>query len=138
VSHPEGLPNLFVDRSLGRIQVPTLLRNEGLRLVTLAERYGVPADETIGDVQWLTDAGRFGEAVLMKDERIRYNEAEKHAVKQFSVMCFCLSKKNLKSTEMAAYFIKNLAAITRACASGGPVIAVVHSDHIRQIPLDDL
>jgi len=73
VSHPEGLPDLFIDRSLGRVKVPTLLRAEGLRLVTLAERYGIPADEHVTDVQWLTDAGRNGEAVLMKDERIRPN-----------------------------------------------------------------
>ena len=24
--HPEGLPDLFLDRTLGRVQVPTLLR----------------------------------------------------------------------------------------------------------------
>ena len=55
--HPDGLPDLFVDRSLGRIQVPRLLREAGLRLTTLAERYGVPADEAVTDEQWLEDAG---------------------------------------------------------------------------------
>ena len=45
MSHPDELPDLFIDRSLGRIKVPALLRAEGLRLVTLAEHYGVPADE---------------------------------------------------------------------------------------------
>jgi hypothetical protein len=42
VSHPDRLPDLFVDRSLGRIQVPALLRRAALRLVTLAEHYGIP------------------------------------------------------------------------------------------------
>jgi hypothetical protein len=55
--HPQGLPDLFLDRSLGRIQVPALLRAAGLRLRTLAEVYGVPADEDISDVEWLTRAG---------------------------------------------------------------------------------
>jgi hypothetical protein len=50
VSHPAGLPDLFLDRSLGRIEVPRRLRLAGLRLVTLAEHYGVPTDETIADV----------------------------------------------------------------------------------------
>jgi hypothetical protein len=49
VPHPAGLPDLFIDRSLGRIQLPQLLRDAGLRLVTLAERYGIPNDETITD-----------------------------------------------------------------------------------------
>jgi hypothetical protein len=136
VSHPEGLPNLFIDRSLGRIKLPTLLRAEGLRLVTLAERYGVPDDERVSDVQWLTDAGRNGEAVLMKDERIRYNEAEKLAVRQFSVKCFCLSSKNLKSIEMAAFFLNNLDSIIRACEANGPFIAIVYRDGIRHVQLD--
>ena len=35
MSHPDGLPDLFIDRSLGRLQVPAGLRSAGLRLVTL-------------------------------------------------------------------------------------------------------
>ena len=80
MSHPAGLPDLFIDRSLGHVQVPTLLRGAGLRLTTLAERYGVPADEAISDVTWLRDAGVRQEVVFMKDTRVRYNSAEKQAV----------------------------------------------------------
>ena len=47
--HPDGLPELFLDRSLGRIKVPQLLRDAGLNLVTLAEHYGVPTDESVAD-----------------------------------------------------------------------------------------
>ena len=60
MSHPAGLPDLFIDRSLGRIQVPGLLRAAGLRLNTLAERYGVPADETVSDVTWLREPANAG------------------------------------------------------------------------------
>jgi hypothetical protein len=73
VPHPAGLPDLFVDPSLGRIQVPRMLRAAGLRLTTLAERYGIPADETVSDITWLRDAGQRGEAVFMKDARVRYH-----------------------------------------------------------------
>ena len=79
MSHPDGLPDLFLDRSLGRKVVPLLLRDEGLRLITLAEHYGIPADETIADEEWLELAGAAGWAVLMKDTRIRYNRAEREA-----------------------------------------------------------
>ena len=65
--HPAGLPDLFLDRSLGRIQVPTLLREAGLRLVTLSERYSAPEDEGIADETWLADAGQRGEVVFLKD-----------------------------------------------------------------------
>ena len=78
--HPDGLPDLFIDRSLGRIKVPGLLREHDLRLVTLAERSGIPDDERVTDERWLRNAGRVGEAVFMKDARVRYKVAERHAV----------------------------------------------------------
>jgi hypothetical protein len=37
-------PQFFVDRSLGRVRVPQLMRADGWSLVTLAEHYGIPAD----------------------------------------------------------------------------------------------
>ena len=33
---------------MGRVKFPELLRAAGIQLTTLAERYGVPADEDIG------------------------------------------------------------------------------------------
>lgn len=71
MSHPDELPDLFLDRSLGRIQVPGLLRGAGLRLITLAEHYGIPADEDVKDEVWLELAGRNGWVVFLKDARIR-------------------------------------------------------------------
>jgi hypothetical protein len=47
VSHPDRLPDLFIDRGLGRLKVPAGLRSEGLRLVTLAEHYGIPKTRTL-------------------------------------------------------------------------------------------
>lgn len=40
-----GPPLFFVDRSLGRVRVPALLRQADWSLVTLSEHYGVPQDE---------------------------------------------------------------------------------------------
>ena len=99
--HPEGLPNLFLDRSLGRRQVPALLRDAGLRLHTLAEVFGVPADEDVVDTEWLKLAGQRGWPVLMKDERIRYRPAEHTAVVAHGVKAFCLTGGNLRAAVMA-------------------------------------
>jgi hypothetical protein len=52
-----------------------LLRDHGLRLVTLAERYGNSDDERVTDERWLRDAGRLGEVVFIKDARVRYKMA---------------------------------------------------------------
>jgi len=133
VPHPDGLPDLFLDRSLGRIAVPRLLREFGLRLVTLAERYGVPEDERVTDEQWLGDAGRHREVVFMKDGRVRYNAAEKQAISRFEVRCFCLARQDLPGPEMAQRFLANLPRIVDACREPGPFLYAVHAGRIDRL-----
>lgn len=134
--HPDGLPELFLDRSLGRRQVPDLLRAAGLRLRTLAEVYGIPADETIADVDWLTRAGRERWIVLMKDERIRYRPAERAALVNHRVRAFCLTSGNLRAAEMAQLYIAVLDKLTVACAARGPFLYVVSRGGLRRVDLD--
>lgn len=133
--HPTGLPELFLDRSLGRIQVPALLRGAGLQLRTLAEVYGVPADEDVSDVEWLTRAGHEGWPVLMKDERIRYRPAERAAVLASGVRAFCLVKGNLRAAAMAELFIGAVEDISNACRTPGPFLYTVSSGGLRRIDL---
>ena len=80
MSHPVGLPKLFLDRSLGSVQVPTMLRAAGLHLTTLAERYGPEHAQFVSDVEWLEEAGRRGEVVFMKDSHIYSNKLERDTV----------------------------------------------------------
>jgi hypothetical protein len=133
--HPPGLPDLFIDRSLGRIQLPTLLRAAGLRLRTLAEVYGVPADEEITDVDWLTRSGSEGWPVLMKDERIRYRPAERAAVLAARVQAFCLVNGNLRAAAMAEIFLAAIDEIAAECRSPGPFLYAVSSKGLRRVDL---
>lgn len=135
VPPPARLPDLFVDRSLGRIVVPRLLREARLALTTLAERYGIPTDETISDEQWLADAGRLQEVVFLKDGRVRYNVAEKAAIKRHHVRCFCLSRQDLLGPEMAARFLRNLDRIIIASQEAGPFLYAVHENRIQKMEL---
>lgn len=133
MSHPDGLPDLFLDRSLGGITVPRLLREAGLRLITLSEHYGIPADEGVRDEEWLELAGSNGWVVFMKDARIRYNTAERDAVERFSVRCFCLSNQSLNGQAMAERFLSHLDAITEACLDTVPFIYAVHQQRIERL-----
>jgi hypothetical protein len=85
-------PKFFLDRSLGRIALPSRLRAAGWDLVTLAEHYGRPADEQIADVQWIQDAATHGWPILMKDKRIRYRRAEIDAVVRHRAQCFVITR----------------------------------------------
>lgn len=131
--HPEGLPDLFLDRSLGRRQVPALLRDAGLRLHTLAEVYGVPADEGVADGEWLKLAGQRGWPVLMKDERIRYRPAERAAVVAHRVQAFCLTGGNLRAAAMAEQYLAVIADLAQACQSPGPFLYAVSARGLRRL-----
>lgn len=50
---------------------------------------------------------------------------------------FCLTRQDLTSPAMAARFIANLEAITRACADAGPFIYAVHQDRIERLTMAD-
>jgi hypothetical protein len=133
--HPAGLPPLFLDRSLGRRQVPELLRGAGLQLQTLSEVYGIPADEDVSDVTWLELAGSQGWPVLMKDERIRYRAAERDALVAHGVKAFCLTSGNLRAAEMAEHFLAVLDQIADACALPGPFLYAVSGSWLRRLDL---
>jgi hypothetical protein len=76
VSQLEQPPRFFLDRSLGRKSVPGALRADGWDLITLAEHYGMPADEQVADTEWIEEAAKRGWLILMKDKRIRHRQAE--------------------------------------------------------------
>jgi hypothetical protein len=133
--HPQGLPEFFLDRSLGRRQVPDLLRAAGLRLRTLSEVYGIPADEDVADVDWLELAGTRRWVVLMKDERIRYRPGERQALVSHKVMAFCLTSGNLRAHQMAELFLASVEEITAACHDPGPFLYAVSSQGLRRLDL---
>ena len=115
MSHPAGLPELFLDRSLGRKKVAQLLREQGLRLTTLAEHYGVPADENVKDEAWLELCGTRRWVALMKDSRIRYSPEERSALRRFGVRCFVITNANLRAEVMADRFLRHLDVMTELC-----------------------
>lgn len=132
--HTAGLlPLVFVDRSLGRLAVPRLLRLAGVQLVTLAEHYGMPQDETVEDVTWLADSAQRGWVAFMKDEHIRRRPAERLAIEANNARCFCITNMNLPSATMAQRYLDNLDAVASACAQPGPFMYTVHAHRIERL-----
>lgn len=137
MSHPDALPELFLDRSLGAKQVPAALRAEGYRLVTMAEHYGVPADQDVADIDWLRLCGERGWLALMKDERIRYVEAEKRALVDHRVRAAVITNGNLSAEVMAARIIRALPDLALICADRqGPFLYAMQQNRIDEIALD--
>lgn len=130
MSQPEQPPRFFLDRSLGRKAVPEALRADGWDVITLAEHYGMPADEQVADTDWIKEAATRGWLVLMKDKRIRHRQVEIAAVVQHKARCFVITRGDLCSADMAQRFTTNKAAILLAVAEPGPYIYSVQTDRI--------
>jgi hypothetical protein len=128
VSQPEQPLRFFLDRSLGRKTVPEALRADDWDVITLAEHYGMPADEQVADTDWIKEAAKRGWPILMKDKRIRYWQAEIAAVAEHKARCFVVTRGDLSSADMAQRFIINKAAILMAAVEPGPYIYSVQTD----------
>jgi len=125
-------PEFFVDRSLGRHQVPAILRAAGWTLRTHHEVYGA-RDEAVGDVEWLQMCGAQNLPVLSKDRRLRYRPAEIAAIRRHEVKAFVLMRGGLRAVDQAARFGRSREAIELACAEPGPFVYAVHADRIVRI-----
>lgn len=132
----EGLPHVFVDRSLGAFMLPGLLRSAGIELTTMAEYYGEELGQETADTDWISEIARKGWIGFHKDDAIRRNEAEKSAVLRSGAGLFCLPNANLSAAAGAQRFLVNLKQIVRASAEPGPYIYSVYLDGIRRIPLN--
>ena len=130
-----ALPTVFVDRSLGRVQVPQLLRDAGVELVTLAEHYGVPAAEQVADVTWIAESARRGWIAFMKDFAIKRRPAEIQAILDNGARCFCLPNANQRAAAMAQRYIDSLERIARACERSGPFLYTVQMDRVVSVRL---
>jgi hypothetical protein len=89
----DSSPELFIDRSLGRHVVPDALRRAGATVHATADVYGERIGQGLPDEEWLSDAGRRGWVVLMKDARVRYRPAQLDAIATFGVRAFCLATR---------------------------------------------
>jgi PIN like domain len=113
--------------------VPEALRADGWDLITLAEHYGMPADEQVPDTEWIEEAAKRGWLILMKDKRIRRRQAEIAAVAEHKARCFVITRGDLPSADMVQRFIAN--TILMAAAQPGAYIYSVQTDRISPLPI---
>lgn len=134
MSHPAGLPDISLDRSLGRIGVPDRLRAAGLPVVTLDQHDGARRGEAVTDVERLRLCDARGWVAFTKDLRIHTREG--WAVRKHRVRCFCVHpSKGLSSADLADRFLAHVERITRACARPGPFFYAVPRDGLKWMRL---
>lgn len=120
-------PTFFIDRDLGRIGFPNGLRAAGLSVITLAEHYGIPADQQVQDHTWMIEAAQHGWPVFGCDakHRKRRRPAERAALIESGLQLFVLNGQ-VSAAENVARVLANLDAIIRACRRPGPFVYRLH------------
>jgi hypothetical protein len=106
----------FVDRSLGEIDVPTVLRAAGATVAVHSDLFPDDAPDRL----WLTECGRRGYIVLTKDHRIRTHGIERRALVQHNVRAFFLAQRKLTGKQNGAIFAKALDRMRRFYTGNKP------------------
>ena len=114
----------FCDRALGR-NVPNALKLRGIDAVAHDDLF----DHKTGDDIWLAEIGRRGWTVLTKDNRMRFREAEKHALISYKVGCFAIRQGHATSEQMVAILVSAWDKIEAISASEPrPFLYTVYKD----------
>jgi len=108
-SKPHDPIVFFLDRCLGKNIVADTLRKEGALVETHDDHFAPDAK----DEEWLLPVGSKKWIIFTKDQRIRYRNPEKLAVKKAKACVFTISGGDLKGIEMAEVFIKALPKIKK-------------------------
>lgn len=100
-----------------------------------SEHYGIPADEDITDIEWLTLAGARGWAALMKDDRIRRRPAELAALKAAGVHAFCIANANLDTEHQVEVLLHHQDQIFHRYTEPRPTLDSLSKTGMRPIAL---
>lgn len=125
-------PEFFVDRSLGK-SVVEALRKSGLTVHSMADVYGEKKAQGLADEVWLRDAGEKDWIVLTKDDAIRRRPAERDALTEAAVRCFCLTTAQLRGAEQIERFVSNRNRILKQARRPGPYIYGVYTNGLKRL-----
>jgi len=115
----------FVDRSLGRYDVPAALREAG-ESVEMHDAH-FPSGTT--DPEWLRLVGERKWVVLTKDYRIKHRPLQREAIRSGGIRQFTFVSGQVRGVDMAAAFVRALPAMKRLLDThAGPFIAKVFKD----------
>ena len=130
-----ALPHVFVDRSLGAVQLPGLLRAAGLTVTTMREHCGEQVGQGVDDPDWIALTAEKGWLGFNKDAAIQRNPLERRAVLESGARLFCVPQANITAAELGERYLRNFPAIYRAAQQPGPYIYGVYLDYIKRLKL---
>ncbi len=113
--------------------MPAALRAVGASVVTMRDIWGEDEAQRLLDTEWIPEVAALDLVVLMKDDKIRYREAERRAFAAAGLRGFVLTNANLNRAEMAAAFLSNLSRIEQLARKPGPYIYGVYRERVSKL-----
>lgn len=126
---------VFLDRSVGTRKIAFALRELGLDVETIQDRYG-DESSTVADVRWIEDATGDDRVLIGADQRIRYNRLERLALCRSRARCFTFPRGDLTAVQMIDRVRRHLPEITRLGSRPGPYVFHLGPDEVRAMKLD--
>ncbi|KWX02946.1 hypothetical protein LI90_3995 [Carbonactinospora thermoautotrophica] len=127
---------LFLDRSVGTRKVAAGLRELGIEVQTIQERYGSEAPR-VADVRWIADATADGWVLLGADQRIRYRPLERRALCLYKARYFAFPRGDLTARQMVDRVAAHLDHIARiAVHEPGPYVYHLTESRVVAMKLD--
>ena len=121
-------PTFFIDRSVGRRDVPNTLLLAGLNVVLMHELYPNGADQWIGDDEWIEHVSALGYVALTKDSTIL--RSHRGALERSTLRLFAIDSSRLTGPEMAERVSLHLNRVLRRAWKPGPYLYVIHAHSI--------
>jgi hypothetical protein len=130
-----GHLRIFLDRSVGTKRIAIAMREMGLDVESIRDRYGDEAS-IVADARWIEDATRDGRVLIGADQRIRYNRLERLALCRFNARCFTFPRGDFSAEQMVERIETHLMAMIRQASQPGSYVYHLARTRMEPMKLD--
>ena len=126
-------PTFFLDRCLGRYELPAKLREAKISVEVHADHF--PEEQLVKDEEWISFAAKKGWYGLTKDKRMHRHHQVREVVHRYKAVIFAYGRQGLSAEEMAKLFISRYVSIKKFIKkTDAPFIAsIARAGTIRKI-----
>jgi hypothetical protein len=125
----------FIDRSLGSVILPRILREDDWQVTTMDERYGADASQSVADSDWIERMAQLGEIALTSDKKIGKVPIQAEAIRRSSARILVIDA-NMTARRQAARLMANRIGIERLAGSRpGPWVVSLGSGTMHELRL---
>lgn len=132
-----NLPAVFINRSLGAIQLPAALRDVGYCVTTMREMYGEQGGQNLtGDEKWIREVAARGLVIFSADNRSLCGQ-HKPTIIECGAKVFIVPHSNkLRGRDQIQRFVDHRFRIAMKASKPGPMIYRIYAEGLSKNLLD--